>query len=111
MDIQEYISDTLIQIIAGVKKAQDYATQNGAIVNAGNDIQYRGHNKLEHTTPTTQEIEFDILVTTSDNTRAQSGVQVLFPTFLGTGGVSQREAGDIAANRVRFTVPVIFPEQ
>jgi hypothetical protein len=105
MDVKDFIADTLIQIIAGVKLAQDYASKNGAIINAGND------SRNDFTGILTQKIDFDIFVTTSDNIKTKTGVQVFFPSLLDVGGVSRHESGDITANRVRFSVPVLFPEQ
>jgi hypothetical protein len=105
MDVKDFIADTLIQIIAGVKQAQDYAVQNGAIVNAGLD------NRDPSSREPTQQVDFDIFITTSDSTKIKTGVQVFFPNLLNVGGASRHESGDLTANRVRFSVPVLFPKQ
>ena len=111
MDVKDFIADTLIQIIAGVKQAQDYASKNGAIVNSGDDSQFKHIGNTQQIITTLHNIEFDILVTTSDNIHTKAGVQVFFPRLVEAGGVSHNESGDFTSNRVRFSVPIIFPEQ
>lgn len=34
MDLKEFVSETLKEIIAGIKDAQEYAKENGSIINA-----------------------------------------------------------------------------
>jgi hypothetical protein len=56
-----------------------------------------------------QIIDFDVVVTVSESEKAKASLGVL-TGVLGFGTQAQMESGNIAANRIKFSVPVIFPE-
>lgn len=114
MKLEDFITDTLTQIINGVQKAQEYAKENGAKVNpsnitmrpgAGNPTYWDNYNSIPG-----QAIEFDISVTTHDEgqTEGKAGV---FVAFLKAGVSGKETTENIATNRIKFTIPVFLPIQ
>jgi hypothetical protein len=56
-----------------------------------------------------QSIDFDVVVTVSESEKAKASLGVL-TGVLGFGTQAQVESGNVIANRIKFSVPVIFPE-
>ncbi len=96
MKLEDFVAQTLKEIINGVKKAQSDTSQTGAVIN---------------TTPPTERsriVEFDVAVTTTEGTKTEGGAGVFVgPIGLGTRGAS--DASTSSVSRVKFSVPVQFP--
>ena len=113
VELKQFVSETLKQIIDGVLEAQDYASEHKASVNPrghrvfeGTGIQDRGMD----TTLPLHPVEFDVAVTSEDKDSAQGGVGV----FVGPLGVGTRgtvETSSQGMSRIRFTVPIVLPTQ
>jgi len=116
MDIQNFISQTLIQIFAGVKDAQGAISQigSGAMINP---VPNQQHSPRSTARP--QGVEFDIAVTVSE-----SAVEGSTEKLGGKAGllsvVSLQAAAEVAGDRrgahgsetvsrVKFTVEVALP--
>ena len=110
MDIEKFVSETLVQIAAGVTDANEKmqsrnlnakANPAGGNVVSQASTHYRG-------IPDTQMISFDIAVTvetaTATNGEAGVGLSVL---KLGTSGESS--STDSQASRIQFTIPLKLP--
>jgi len=111
MELKDFVSQTINQIIDGVLASQAYAAQKGAKVNPRLEIDYRNKVGLKidfETAQPIEEIEFDVAVSASEGTATQGGVSVLVGVFgLGTKGESERNRETV--NRIRFSIPVTFP--
>lgn len=114
MELKEFITESLKQIIDGVIDAQIYAKDKGATINPDGLI-YDGHNNLiVNRSPASlnyvpQIMEFDVVVTVTESEKAKASLGV-FTGVLGLGTQAHVESGNIVANRIKFSVPVIFPE-
>ena len=110
MNIEKFVSDTLVQIAAGVTAANEEmekrkldakANPAGGNVVSQASTHYRG-------IPDTQMIEFDIAVTVEStaatNGEAGVGISIL---KLGTSGASS--SSDSQASRIQFTIPLKLP--
>lgn len=112
MSVQEFVHDTLTQIVRAVVSANIEIKDTGAEISppiktewqamaqAGREISHRGLPM--------REIEFDIAVTVSDGVEAEAsgGVAVSVVKFSAGGGAkrsNQRES------RVKFAIPMTFP--
>jgi hypothetical protein len=95
MDVKEFISDTLKQIIDGVKDAQAYATGKDAVV-----VPYYGNR---------QNIDFDIAVTVVEGkeTGGKAGISVW---SIGAGVSGKSESSSSTASRIKFEIPVELPK-
>ena len=105
MELHTFVKETLIQIVKGITEAQnDYIVQsnNAAIVPHGvssSDLKIAN-----------REIQFDIVLTTQTGSSAKAGLGI-FVGGLGVGTQGKLNANDSSENRVKFSVPVLFPMQ
>lgn len=99
-ELKEFVSETIQQIIEGVKDAGftlvtkiDY--EKDGYVQVGDDMM--------------QKIEFDISVTTTETTKKEgkAGVMIKVVDF-GVKGSDNKEA--ISMNKIKFQVPVAYPQ-
>ena len=108
MDLKEFVSQTLTQIMDGVREAQT-ATTHGGIVSPA----LRHFGKLTDIAQTdvgdyTQMVEFDVALTVEQGTGTKGGIGlVVGPVTLGSTG--QSSAQNSSVNRVKFRVPVVLP--
>ena len=112
VQLDEFITETLKQLIEGVKNAQAGAKVMGGAVNPkgliyGPNSSYDFQHK--ETTRVGTDIEFDLEITATESKEKKEGVKVpLIGIKLGV----QRSSGveNRARNRVKFKVPVLFPK-
>jgi hypothetical protein len=108
VNLEDFISEVLTQIINGVKKAQAHAKENGARINSntfirtsqGDIITGGDRNGL------IQEIDFDIAVTVSSQGGLQGGIGI--PVL---GYVAKKEDENSTVSRIKFKLPVTLPRQ
>ena len=93
------MKQTLLEIIAGVRDAQDEAESYGAQINP-----YRGSAGV------TRDIEFDVEVSTAEGATTKGGLGV-FVGPIGAGTQGQSEAKSHSVGRVRFNVAASLPTQ
>lgn len=106
MDLKEFVSRTDIQegVAEAIKRHTERQGIGGisVVFKKGADVNWSEYVKA---------VEFDIAVTTTDNTSgtAKAGVKVFDLADFG-GDVSKNlEKG--VANRIKFSVPILFPAQ
>lgn len=101
MDLQTFVRETLVQIVAGVELAISDIKGNStnAMVNP-----YRPD--ANHSDPT--NVEFDVAVTVTDSSSGRAGGGIKILSFnVGAHGEGKIEAK--AVNRIKFSVPVALP--
>ena len=121
MELNDFISQSLIQIMDGVIEAQRHAKEIGARVNpinthlADNMKTY----KMTRGIPTAgQQIDFDIAVTIASGGELEGSIDgeikgtlvVVGADLAGNASTSQFDTSSVIS-RVRFSVPVFLPEQ
>lgn len=105
MELHEFVKETLVQIVRGITEAQQHEiiqSNNASVVPHGvssSDL------KLAN-----REIQFDIVITTQTGSSAKGGVGI-FVGGLGVGTQGKLDSNDSLENRVKFSVPVLFPMQ
>lgn len=111
MELKEFVKESLVQIIEGVKAAQDATTGTTARINptgmAFGDM--KGQRPYDSSTNISLgNIEFDIAVTVSEGESAKGGIAVLAGLI---GGKAQAGFENVSsyASRIKFQVPVLFP--
>lgn len=100
MKLEDFISETLEQIISGVEKAQDETEKSLAIINPLGP----GY-KLS-----VQTVEFDVALSEMKSKKAKGVIGVFFPP-VGVGGQGQSDTSNISTNRIKFSVPLILPHK
>ena len=110
IELRDFISETIKQVIDGVVTAQEYATSKGAVVNP--KLNFHNQNQdlfLDITTnQPTRLISFDVALTAAEGSKTQGGIAV-FTGVLGLGSKGQSEKTNETVNRIRFSVPVSLP--
>jgi hypothetical protein len=111
MELKNFVAETLKQIIEGVVSSQRTARESGAQVNPGRLASVGG---LLYSSPggtdSVQMVDFDISLTESRGDEAKGGIGVFFGS-VGLGAQGKSETGTSAMNRVKFSIPIMFPMQ
>lgn len=113
MELKQFVSETMKQIIDGVIDAQKYAKDVDAKVNPYE----RGWNFGANSSFLKdgmgfygQILEFDVAVTTTEGDQVKGGAGIFVgPVALGTQG--QAESQNSTISRIKFSVPIVFPYQ
>lgn len=103
MELNEFIKETLSQIIQGVKDTQDYALKNGACINPNNfgaispdAIMNVDNSKIS----AIQKVDFEVSLTSISSNTGKASIKVL----------SGEMANEITAlNKVKFCVLLTLP--
>ncbi len=113
MDLKEFVSETIVSIVSGIKDAQVKSKELGASVNPGG-LMRKSEAVSDNCTwdnrnnNFSQPISFDIAITAEDTANAGAKVKVLSGIF-GADLGGEKGSKNVLASRVQFTVPVLFP--
>ena len=114
MELKDFVSESLAQIIEGIKTAQGKTARMGATINpkglkAGTEAYAKAQFNKE-TGVLAQMVAFDIAVTATKGKSTKGGIGVFMGAVgVGTQGRSQREQSMVS--RITFEIPVLFPEK
>lgn len=114
MKLQEFISQTLLQIVEGVADAQK-TIQGGGEINPHYWQAQRGDiAKLKILESNNGKwihlVDFDVAVTVVESTETKGGVgMVVGPIALGSRGQSNAENSTVS--RIKFQIPVTLPQK
>ncbi len=111
--LEDFVADSLTQIIKGVKRAQEQVEGTGAVVSplmrTTSDDSSVGQAEGLGGQPC-YKVAFDVAVTVNEETGTSGGIGVAAGIFaLGSKG----QSSDALANtsRIQFNVPVVLPLQ
>lgn len=113
VELKDFISTTLTQLIDGIMNAQEYAKDKGAIVNPEDGFQsdlnklsrlFGSDHRLVHI------IEFDVAVTVAEDKQFKGGVGIVIPE-LSLGYQRKTDNLRSAVSRVQFSIPIVLPTQ
>ena len=106
MDLKDFIRDTLVQITEGVKEAQEYVKEKGAVINpskfgtiAPKAIMSKDNDEIS----AVQRIDFSLSLQQNWGTDGKVSVGVL------DIGHIKGEYQNMKENRVNFSVLVVLP--
>jgi hypothetical protein len=111
MKLEDFVTETIKQIINGVKVAQEYAVGVQAKVNPR--FRAFGDKSIAKWVDSdqglaVQEIEFDVAISAVEGTETKGGIGIFIgPVGLGSQGKS--EASSSAVNRIKFSIPLVLP--
>lgn len=112
MDLENFVSQTLSQIISGVKSAQVEAAKHGATVNphlSANTTELGKQGFLWGNGAAAQIVQFDVALTVLEGTGTKGGIGVFAGAInLGSAGQSKNESSSVS--RVKFSVPLTLPQ-
>jgi hypothetical protein len=115
VDLKEFVSETLVSIVTGIKDAQEKTRNLGASVNPGG-LMRKSEAVSDNSTwdnrnnNFSQPVTFDIAITAEDSAKGGAKVKVL-SGILGGDISGEKGSKNVLASRIQFTVPVLFPSE
>ena len=116
MKLKDFVSESLIQIVEGVVEAQHAMEGKNAFIHpSGIFSHHRDTNTLvtdlsERDRKFIQNIEFDVAVTAIEGDETKGGIGVVAAVL--NAGVQHTMDNQVSTiSRIKFTVPIILPEQ
>lgn len=116
MKLDEFIFESIKQVIDGIEKARDYAESKGSKITGqglsfvgaknGAGIVFYDSVSLE----VVEKIEFDVAVTAKEGDIAKGGIG-LFVGAIGIGTQGQVESENSSMSRIKFSVPLYLPKK
>jgi hypothetical protein len=116
MKLDEFVFESLKQIIDGIDNAREYAETKGAKISGenlnfigaknGGGIVYMNQNNSE----IIEKIDFDIAVTAKEGDKIKGGVG-LFVGAVGIGTQGHIENENSSMSRIKFSVPMSLPKK
>ena len=112
VELKEFISQALANVVQGVLDAQQVLGANGKYINPELSTQQGTHEKhgklVSIQGQLVQTVEFDVAVTATEGTGTKGGIGVVAGIFaLGSQGQSSEEVS--AVSRIKFSVPITLP--
>jgi len=113
IQLEDFVAESLSQIIKGVSSAQKSIKGSSALINPVGSFVFkdnRGKQLEFNFKPTPQVVEFDIAVTATSGDNAKGGIGV----FIGSVGLGvQAESNMINSivNRIKFSIPIYLPQE
>lgn len=117
MNLQQFISETLIQIARGVEEADKQLADSGAIVNPRHVVPEPKASTYGYLAEEpenreylaiVQKIDFDVAVFASQTTEAE-GKAGLMVAAIGLGTKASSERGEKSESRIKFSIPFVLP--
>ncbi len=110
MELKEFISNTLIQIVDGVKEAkekcEDGKNINPKISKIGLDLNKRSTKTDDF--KIVQHVSFDVALTVEETEGNKEGVGV-FVAAVGLGKQNTETTQSSSVSRIKFEVPITLP--
>lgn len=103
MELKDFIRETLISIIDGIKESQDIAIEKNALVSP-NDYQVRGKGIVGIDGALVEEVNFDIGIEAEEKRTSGGGLSI---SVMKASGNNVNEKRNI--NRITFSIPVVYP--
>jgi hypothetical protein len=110
MDLKDFVSQTLCQIVEGVQAAQSQIEANGAVINPSflgdyKEVAKHGGGLMTNAGGYAQVVEFDVALTVTEGTGTKGGIGVFAGAItLGSSGQSSSESTSVS--RIKFRVPL-----
>ena len=110
MNLDEFVKEVLIEIISGIRGAQD--VKGGAFIVPSGD---GGHKYAKHSRVSSSArlkstiVDFDIALTAEDSSKTAGGGGL---KVVGIGANIQGESSskDTTVSRIQFAIPILLPE-
>ena len=112
MELKDFVSITVVQLIDGLNAAIEYGKANNAIVNPSGHLMFAEGAKFGREIKkgdTIHIIDFDLSVVTSEGGSTEGGLGV-FIAPITLGAKAKQEDVITTENRISFSIPVILPK-
>ena len=112
MELKDFVSQSILQIVNGVKIAQDKNNTNARInpsgLRLGSNIEQSNLFDFEQNM-LLSTVEFDVSVSAEKSKGTKGGISVLVGA-VGLGSQGQSGKKDQFINRLKFSVPISLPK-
>lgn len=116
MELKDFVEQTLVQIVQGVRAAQASLDISGANAKINPTTYMRGGEKLldnslyrQNDLQIAQMVEFDVAVTAEEGKGTKGGIGIMVGA-IGLGAQGQSDARQTSENRIKFKVPILLPK-
>ena len=118
MQLYEFITETLTQIVTGIDNANERLAESDAVVNPRH-INYNENPEVRtygwlsrepDKLPAVHLIDFDVSVTATEGKENKGGIGVSVGN-IGLGTMRKNEQEQIAQNKIRFSIPLVMPSK
>lgn len=113
MDLQEFVKQTLTQIIEGVTDAQKQVSEKGGEINPHINTSHEQLGKqgfLFSSEGPVQIVKFDVALTVGEGKGTKGGIGV-FAGVVGLGSSGESSSENSSVSRVEFSVPLLLPKK
>lgn len=113
MELKDFVSSSINQIIEGVKDAQNHAKAHKAKVSPRSRAMMRAPEGIgnivdSETDELIYHIKFSVLVTTGEDKNKEGGIGIFVgPVTVGAKGSKGESTQE--TNRIEFEVPIVYP--
>jgi hypothetical protein len=112
MDLKEFVKETLVQITAGVREAQEAVQLLGGVANPATLTRSDGAGSYFATIDDMHHVflvDFDVAVSVTENAGTSAGAKLNVATLLTLSAGGQSGNVSAATNRLSFKVPLALP--
>jgi hypothetical protein len=109
VQLKDFVRDSLVQIVEGVKEAGQVARKHGATINPA-DVQHRRDMFVtkDIVERLIQRVEFDVAVVAQEGS-AMEGKAGVLAAVVGAGFAAKTEEQAQNVSRIKFAVPLVLP--
>lgn len=111
MELKEFVSQTISQIIEGVNEAGEMAKNHGATVNphiVSSASEMGKQGMLWGGGQPIQIIKFDVALTVTQGTGTKGGIGIV-TGVVSLGSTGESQSANTSVSRVQFSVPIALP--
>jgi hypothetical protein len=111
VNLRDFISETLTQIVGGVADAQRAASEMGGKVSprlSGIASHASDHGFLSAQGGSAQVVRFDVALTVKEGTGTKGGIGIV-AGIVSVGSAGQSSTENSSVSRVQFSVPLTLP--
>lgn len=114
MELKDFISNTLTQIVEGVVASQDRFHELGGVINphgfqhVSENIPHGEVKSIKGSVYMLCDVQFEVSLTSDNSTNSSSGIAVLFGAF-SLGGKTADDNRQASLNRIKFNIPILLP--
>ena len=109
MELRDFISETLIQIVQGINDAQEALKDTDCAINPRDIVfENRSYVNLKNKLHIVHDIDFNIALTNTSNSEDKTGIGVMLGSC-GIGNNKTSSGGNTSNTNISFSVPVVFP--
>jgi hypothetical protein len=110
MQLQDFVSGALLQILNGIRDAQVQGAALEAVVSPDRIYGHTQGLRIINDERPIHEVAFDVAVTSEEGKSKKGGIGIVVASVaLGTQG--QADSKNTSVSRISFSVPVVYPVQ